>query len=160
VARRSLNRKQILALLADNPRRIEALTSGVSPSRLKQAPPAGGWCVNDVLAHLRSCADVWTDCIVTIAVDDHPTIRAVNPDTWIESTDYRELDFLSSWRSYSDQRSDLLAFLEALAEPAWTRTATVTGAGAAIERTVHFYAQWLASHERSHVTQIERLLRT
>jgi hypothetical protein len=34
--------------------------------------------------------------------------------------------------------------------------ATVTGAGRTLERTVLFYAQWLASHERPHVKQIER----
>ena len=40
----------------------------------------------------------------------------------------------------------------------WSRTATVTGAGAALERTVLFYAQWLARHERGHVKQIANML--
>jgi hypothetical protein len=34
----------------------------------------------------------------------------------------------------------------------------VTGAGKPLERTVLFYAQWLARHERPHVKQIERIV--
>jgi len=40
----------------------------------------------------------------------------------------------------------------------WARAASVTGAGAALERTVRDYAQWLARHERPHVKQIERIV--
>lgn len=42
--------------------------------------------------------------------------------------------------------------------PPWSRAATVTGAGVALERTVHFYARWLVRHERPHVKQIARLV--
>ena len=34
------------------------------------------------------------------------------------------------------------------------------GAGKVLERTVLFYAQWLAEHERPHVKQIERIVNT
>jgi hypothetical protein len=43
-------------------------------------------------------------------------------------------------------------------EAAWLREATITGAGRALERTVLFYAQWLARYERTHVKQIERIV--
>jgi hypothetical protein len=36
----------------------------------------------------------------------------------------------------------------------------VTGAGKPLERTVLFYANWLARHERRHVDQIEQIVRT
>jgi hypothetical protein len=42
----------------------------------------------------------------------------------------------------------------------WTRAATVRGAGAPLESTVHDYATRLARHERTHVKQIERILNT
>ena len=32
-----------------------------------------------VLAHLRACADVWGTCMVTIITQDQPTLRGVNP---------------------------------------------------------------------------------
>ena len=39
------------------------------------------------------------------------------------------------------------------------RGATVKGAGKVLERTVRFYAEWLAAHERPHLKQIERIAR-
>jgi hypothetical protein len=86
--------------------------------------------------------------------EDRPTLRAVNPRTWIKSTNYPELEFRPSFRSFAKQRADLLSLLEPLPDRAWSRAATVTGAGNVLVRTVHFYAQWLARHERTHVKQI------
>jgi hypothetical protein len=113
-----------------------------------------------VLAHLRACADVWGNCIVAMIAEDTPTLRAVNPRTWIKKTDYLELEFRPSLRSFATQRADLLAVLEPLPPEGWSRAARVSGAGKVLERTVLFYAQWLARHERQHVKQVERIVNT
>jgi hypothetical protein len=34
----------------------------------------------------------------------------------------------------------------------------VTGAGRPLTRTVHGYAEWLATHERSHVAHVRRVV--
>ena len=157
---RSLTIEQVLTLLAETPPRIAALTTGLAPARLHTTPNHDGWSANDVLAHLRACADVWGNCIVAMIAEDTPTLRAVNPLTWIKKTDYPELEFRPSLRSFASQRADLLAVLEPLRHEAWSRAATVTGAGKVLERTVLFYAQWLARHERQHVKQVERIVNT
>jgi hypothetical protein len=157
VTSRSLTIEQVLTLLAEAPPRIAALTADLSPAQLRTAPKQGEWSANDVLAHLRSCADMWGNCIAAILAEDRPTIRAVNPTTWIKHTDYPELEFLPSLHSYTTQRTALLAVLEPLPPQGWARAATVTGAGRVLERTVLSYAQWLARHERPHIKQIERI---
>ncbi|MCA1823488.1 MAG: DinB family protein, partial [Frankia sp.] len=93
----------------------------------------------------------------TILAEDKPTFRAVNPTTWIESTDYRDLEFAASWATFRRQRAQLLGVLRELAPAAWTRSATVTGGGRARERTVLLYAEWLATHERGHVKQFAKI---
>ena len=84
-------------------------------------------------------------------------IRAVNPRTWIEKTGYREQEFLVSFDKFARQRADLLSLLQPLTPGDWLRSATITGAGKPFVRTVLSYADWLATHERSHVKQIQRL---
>jgi hypothetical protein len=158
VARESLGVEQVLALLAATPTRIAALAEGLTPARLRTAPAPQEWSANEVLAHLRSCADVWGDCIARIIAEDVPTIRAVNPTTWIRRTDYPELEFAASLRAFATQRTGLLAVLGPLPPEDWVRSATVTGAGKPLERTVQSYAQRLARHERPHIRQIERTL--
>ncbi len=93
--------EQILILLAEGPRRIAALAAGLPPARLHSAPNDDEWSANDVLAHLRACADVWGGSIVTMVREDHPTIRAINPRTWIRDTDYLDRAFRPSLRAYT-----------------------------------------------------------
>jgi hypothetical protein len=158
VAGRSLTIEQVLSLLTATPSRLAALTADLGPAQLHTAPDDDGWSANDVLAHLRACADVWGGCIVAMIAEDGPTLRAVNPVTWIKTTNYLELEFPSSLRSFATQRAHLLAVLEPLSHEGWSRAAMVTGAGKVLELTVLSYAQRLARHERPHVKQVERIV--
>jgi hypothetical protein len=166
VPNKTLTVEQTLALLAETPRRIAALTAGLAPAQLQVTPAPDAWSANEVLAHLRACADVWGNCMLTMIAKDRPTLQAVNPRTWINRTNYPELEFRASLRTFARQRADLLAILDPLPQIGWSRRATVTGAGAVLERTVLFYGRWLAGHERTHVKQVAgiveglRLIRT
>jgi hypothetical protein len=150
--------EKVLSLLTENPRRIAALTAGLTPAQLHNPAKGGDWSLNDILAHLRACADQWGGCMAAMIAEDRPTLRAINPRSWINQTNYRELEFRTSLRAYTRQRAKLLAALEPLPPNGWSRSATVTGAGAVVQRTVFFYARWLSNHERSHVKQIERIV--
>ena len=91
---------------------------------------------------------------------DRPTLRAVNPRTWIRHTDYLDQAFEPSLHAFATQRTALLAVLEPLAPEGWSRATTVTGAGKVLERTVRSYARWMAGHERPHLKQLERIVNT
>ena len=158
--RESLTIAQVLTVLAATPPRLAALTADLLPAHVQTRPNPDEWSANDVLAHLRACADVWGTCIVTMLAQDTPTLRAVDPRTWIRKTDYPEQAFQPSLHAFATQRTGLLAVLEPLPPEGWSRAATVTGAGKVLERTVLSYAQRLARHERPHVKQIERLVNT
>jgi DinB superfamily len=157
---RLLAPEQVLTLLAATPARLAALTADLSSAQLRTAPNPGAWSANEVLAHLRACADVWGTCILAMLAEDRPTLRAVNPRTWIKQTDYCDLDVQPSLGAFAAQRAELLAVLEPLPPDGWSSTATVTGAGAVLERTVLDYARRLARHERPHLRQIERIVNT
>jgi hypothetical protein len=148
----------VLIQLAEQPKKIAALTADLPRARLHRSLSRGEWSLNDVLAHLRSCADMWGKYMATIIADDRPTIRAMNPRTWIKHTNYPALEFAPSFRAYTKQRAELLALLRPLPKASWSRSAIVTGAGKPRERTVMEYAHWLANHERSHLKHITRMV--
>jgi uncharacterized damage-inducible protein DinB len=145
-------------MLAATPARIAALITDLSPLQLHAAPTPGEWSINEILAHLRACADVWGNCMAEMIIQDHPTLRAINPRMWIKRTDYADQTFHASLQAFATQRTDLLATLELLTPDDWARSATVKGAGKPLERTVRFYAEWLAVHERSHLKLIEPMV--
>ena len=147
-------------MLAATPPRLAARTTGLAPVQLQTRPTPDEWSANEVLAHLRACADVWGNCIAAIIAEDTPTLRAIDPRTWIKKTNYLELDFRPSLHAFATQRADLLAVLSPLPIDAWECSVTVTGAGKVLERTALFYGRWLAGHERPHVKQIERIVKT
>jgi len=149
--------EQILDLLTKHPIQIAEYTTDLTSDQLHAHPNQEEWSINDILAHLRSCSDMWGNAIQTIITQDEPTIKAINPRTWISSTDYPQQKFRASLLVFTQQRTKLLAELNALPLKSWSRSATVTGAGKPLKLTVFSYAERLATHERSHVKQIKRM---
>ena len=149
----------ILTILKETPPRLAKLTAGLTPAQLHTAPSDGEWSANEVLAHLRACNEVWGGYyIMTILTEDNPTIKAVNPRTWIKNTSYLEQEFQSSLRAFTKERRKLLAVLEPLLPKDWSRTNTLIGAGKPLQQTLMSHADGLARHERAHLKQIERIL--
>jgi hypothetical protein len=160
VATRALTLEQILIQLPETPRSIAASTAGVAPAELRKSSVSGEWSANEMLAHIRACADVWGNNIVRIIREDKPAWVAVNPRSWIEQTDYAQLPFAPSLRAFTKQRADLMAVLEPLPRNSWSRVALVSGGAPTRECTVLYYAERLARHERAHVKQIGRMVQT
>ena len=149
---------RVLALLSETEVWLAGISDDATAAQLRAEPGPGQWSPTDVLAHLRACSDVWGEAMVRILAEDMPTIRAINPTTWINQTDYRDAGFQSSLQAFVAQRSELLSRLSGISPGAWSRSATLTGAGSPLIRTVHTYAERLAIHERSHRRPFQRLL--
>jgi uncharacterized damage-inducible protein DinB len=151
--------EKILTILKETPPRLAELAAGLSPAQLHTAPSDGEWSVNEILAHLRACSDMWGDrYIATIIAEDQPTIKAMNPLTWIKKTDYLAQEFQPALRAFTEQRRKLLAILEPLPPAEWMRTNTLVGAGRPLQQTLMSHADGLARHERTHLKQIARTL--
>lgn len=150
---------EVLAILEASPRQIAALTRELTASRLNTAPVLGVWSINDVLAHLRSVSDARGEFIRAMVATPRPTLRAIDPRALQRRGDYG-VDFGASFRAFRAQRARLVRYLKGLPRRSWSRTAVITGGGPPRERTALFYAQWVAGHERAHIRQLTRALRT
>lgn len=151
--------EETLHLLAETPHRIAALSHGLADGCLQNKSGEESWSVNDILAHLRACADIWGKSIITMMQQDHPTLRYVSPRTWMKKTNYSERAFHESFAAFVKQREELLQVLQSLPGEAWARGATFTGTTRGREPTILSYAQRLARHESEHCEQIETLLK-
>jgi hypothetical protein len=121
-------------------------------------PSAEDWSANEILAHLRACANVWGKSISLMLVQDHPTLRHISPRGYIKKTNYLSLEFQPSLEVFKAQRQELLQALNGLDAAQWRRGATFTGTTLGREQTIFSQAQRIASHELVHCAQIEQLL--
>lgn len=150
---------EVLQQLAETLHRLASASQGVSTSKLHARHDEEAWSVNDILAHLRSCADVWGKSIGAMIAQNHPTLRYVSPRTWMKKTNYPDLEFHQSFAVFARQRDELLQLLQELKSEDWSRGATLTGTTKGREQTVLSYAHRLARHENEHCEQIEVLLK-
>jgi hypothetical protein len=149
----------LLRLLADTPARLEALSRGVNDQRLHHPPNEGAWSANEILAHLRACADVWGGSIQSMIERDQPTLRYVSPRTWIRKTSYASQPFSESLQAYATQRRDLVRALGALEPADWARGATFTGTTRGREQTIQSYVRRIVAHEQEHCEHLQATLK-
>lgn len=143
-----------LQLLEATPRMIARATKEADGTRLQYKPDKRIWSINDILAHLRSCADVWGSSIDSMLIEDTPTLPDIHPRVWIKETDYLELPFHESFQAFTKQRDRLLITLKKLSFHDWSRAAMIGGR----KHTIFTQARRMAKHEKEHCEQIENLL--
>ncbi len=148
----------VLIVLSETPNRIARIARGRSQQQLHRKPEMNAWSAQDIVAHLRACADVWGSSIDRMLTEDHPTIRYVSPRTWIRKTDYLQQSFRYSLRAFSHRRATLVETLNRLDATGWSRRATFTATTLGREATVLSYATRIADHEVRHLSQLRRTI--
>jgi len=147
--------KKYLGVLSETPERIMQVTKDLDEARLQFKADNKAWSVNDILAHLRSCADLWSHSIYAMLAENQPVFSDINERKWAKVTRYAELPFAQSFQAYSMQRENLLRVLKALQFESWERSAVI------FERkhTVFTQVRRMAKHETEHIKQIQVRLR-
>ncbi|HET7168559.1 MAG TPA: DinB family protein [Candidatus Limnocylindrales bacterium] len=148
---------EALDILATSPGLIAAATAGLAAADLHTPFEPDGWSARDILAHVRACHRTWGAYIERILDEDRPVFRAESPRSTIDQTDFLEQRFKASLEDFTSDRDRLMARLRDVDERDFARTATVTLPGLGQQsRSVRYYADRMASHEREHVRHIEQ----
>ena len=66
--------KEVLRLLSETPERITAVSQPLTPKQQHAKPDNSSWSLNDNLAHLRACVDVWVNEFDTMLAQDSPIL--------------------------------------------------------------------------------------
>jgi uncharacterized damage-inducible protein DinB len=146
-------RETLRQLRATTPHLKRAAT-GLTDAQLQRHPENGSWSANEVLAHLRGCADVRGAWIARMLEDNAPMIRYASPRTGMRKGNYAAEEFGANLREFGRQRTALVKTLSALPLTGWSRAATLTGTSPGWKQTVFEVAYGLATHELAHFDQI------
>jgi hypothetical protein len=148
--------RAVLTALSETPKQIARIARGRSDRQLHRKPSAEAWSAQEIVAHLRACAEVWGRTIERMVAEDDPTIRYVSPRGWIKKTDYLQQSFRESLAAFSERRVTLVETLGGLDAIDWSRGAKFTGTTLGREATVLDYARRIADHEAPHLGQLQR----
>jgi hypothetical protein len=149
----------VLTALSATPKELVRITRGCSDQELHRKPEADAWSAQEIVAHLRACAEVWGRSIERMLAEDHPTIRYVSPRGWIRKTDYLQQGFHDSLRAFGRDRTRLVKTLSGLDAVDWSRGATFAGTTLGREANVLTYAKRIADHEAQHIRQVQRTVK-
>ncbi len=143
--------QRYLTILSETPERIALLVKDFDEDHLQLRADAKSWSANDILAHLRSCADLWTHSVYAMLAEQEPVFSDINERKWAKVTRYSEQPFNRSLQAFSLQRENLVSVLEALPFEAWGRSAII------VERrhTVFTQTRRMAKHETEHLEQLK-----
>ena len=147
-----------MATLAATPGQLAELALTRPPMVLVTRPAPGEWSVADILGHLHACQDTWGPWIRRIVTEDRPSWRDMSARATMRGGAYLGRPFAETFAPFRARRADLLALLGDLRPEGWARVALVRRAGRSDERSVHHYADRLATHEALHLREVYALL--
>ena len=149
--------KALTKELAAVPKLVAGILAGHDESRLTWRADEKTWSASDLLAHLRSCAEVQGKWIAAMLERDNPTLRAVSPRSAFRK--YVDRDVAVSLEEYTVERAALVKRLRSLDEAGWKRTLTFTGASPRSSNPSVTACAWgLVQHEKGHLQQFRDLL--
>lgn len=147
--------QKYLGILSKTPQQIALAVKEFDEESLQFRANTKSWSANDILAHLRSCADLWTHSIYAMLAENEPVFSDIDERKWAKVTRYAELRFHRSFQAFSLQRESLVIVLKDLPFDSWERSALI------FERrhTVFTQTRRLAKHETEHLEQLKIILR-
>lgn len=145
-----------LITISETPQRIARAVKGCDEPQLHFKADVKSWSASDILAHLRSCADLWTHSIYAMLAENEPVFSDIDERKWARVTRYAELPFHNSIQVFSLQRESLVRVLRDLSFGFWERSAII------FERrhTVFTQTRRMAKHETEHIEQFQSLMRS
>jgi hypothetical protein len=147
--------KNLLDVLADSPKHIARVVTGVSRDRMAKRPQPDKWSVTEILAHLADVELVQGFRMRLILGADGVAIQGFDQDAWAGEDNYAGQDPSFSLEACRIMRERNLRLLKGLSVAQWERHGIHSERG---KETVRRVAEMLAGHDINHLRQIEAIL--
>ncbi len=148
--------KDPLVVLADGPKLIEGLVTGVAKERLDRKPSPDKWSVTEILAHLADVEIVQGFRIRLILGSSGTAIQGFDQDVWARYSNYAAHDPALSLAGYRVNRERTLRLLSSLPKEMWDAYGMHSERG---KETVRRVSEMMAGHDINHYRQIEAILK-
>lgn len=143
-----------LERLHATPREVATLLAELPEVAMAQSPHDGGWAIRNVIAHLHDAQSVFDYRIDRFCQEEHPALEMKAVWAWATNEEERLPTTQEILEAYRASRAATLAKLEHMSLADWQRTGQHQEFGiVSLRQQVSYFA----SHEMTHLPQIERL---
>ena len=143
--------------LRQMPLEVEALLRDVPEQAMTRQPQESGWALRNILTHLRDSQGVLDYRLELFEKEEHPKLESKAIFEWATRREENPPTTQDIFSDYKATRAKILARLEDLPLADWWRTGQHEEFGTlSIKQQVSYFA----SHELTHLPQIERLRKT
>jgi hypothetical protein len=154
----SENISKILEVLTETPKRLEALSKGLSKEQLREPLGKGERSFTEDLTHLINGEARSAEMIYQALLSHEPLFADVHPDRdWGKLTCFDLLDFSELLNYFKTRRKILLRVLSGLKEAEWLKA--VQEEGKKRKESVYWRARTIVIHELDHVGDLEKKLK-
>ena len=146
---------EALERLRKTPLEVAALIEGLTEDQMTRPPADGGWAIRNVISHLRDAQGVLDFRIDLFLKEKNPVLEMKQVWTWAKNEAERPPSTREIFETYLSTRREVIAKLETIPLDDWWRTGRHEEFGVV---SIKQQASYFASHELTHLPQIERLV--
>ncbi len=147
----------LLACLRSTPAALLTLTKGLSPETWKKEPAAGEWSLTEIICHLRDVEkEVHLPRLRKVLSEENPFLAGEVTDVWVKERDCANQDGPQALTDFIHARKEVIGLLVGL-QTEWLRPARHAIFGPThVQELIGF----VAAHDRAHIQQIWKTIRT
>ena len=146
--------KEPLRLQQATPRKLAALTRGLSKKQLTRRPGPGKWSIAEILAHLADAELVVGYRLRLMLASNGTPIQAFDQDAWAETFSYNRRDPKTSLETFRTLRQNNLRLLSSVPRRLWENYGQHSERG---KETVDHVMRMMAGHDLNHLQQLEKI---
>ena len=147
----------VLKILAESPKRLDALSKSVPAEKFSQPLGKGERTPTEVLAHMLNTEARSSERIYQALLVSEPFFADIHPERdWGKLVRFDLLDFSELFAYFKIRRKVLLRVLSGLKEKDWSRAVSEEGKQRKV--SVYWRARTIAMHELDHLGDLEKKL--
>jgi hypothetical protein len=143
-----------LETLHQTPFQVETLLQGLSEDALNQPARDGGWAIRNIVSHLRDAQGVISFRVDLFLQNEHPNLESKAVFAWATNENERPPSTRDVFETYKTSRAEMIGKLEKIPLAYWWRVGQHEEFGPV---TLKQQVSYFASHELTHLPQLERL---
>jgi uncharacterized damage-inducible protein DinB len=136
------------------PRQVAEAIAGLSRDELRYRADEGGWCIQEIVGHLRDACEVYHKRIYMMSTQTDPILQPYDPDAYAKEHGYLDRspdDMLADIKLF---RTQTVALLTSLVNWNWARTGQHLEDGRISIRQI---VEHMIEHEAEHLSDIRSL---